>query len=317
MINAFGSLAWNLSPMLPTLFAIIFGLVIFYLYYTRVGQVGAWERARGQGRRTASWARRISAGFQRNNQAQARFEEEFRAVIGVSSRSYLSRSLLYGALMAMLLYLLTGSLVLTVGLGLGTAYWRQSRAGGKLTRAASQALDSELIFYARHIGRSLERSASLQESLYDLVRSDPETPLKRSLRRALASTRTLEIGLRAEAEFATQQAVREFFEILAEGATSVQRGAITRAALDRYIDLNTRRRTVFQKALTMTAQARSTRTIMLFTIPVMYMISVLRAGGDVLFHSLGGNIITAFVLLCIFGAIYVSNLVLARALRGF
>ena len=317
MINSLGGLAWSLSGSLPLLIVLAFSLLAFYFYYTRVGQVTAWERARGQGRRTASWARRISASFVRNDQAKARFEEEFLAVMGVSSRSYLTRSLLYGLLVAMLLFVLTGSFVLTIGLGLGATYWRQSRAGGKLLKAANQALDTELLFYARHIGRSLERAVSLQESLYDLVRTDPETALKRSIRRALSSTRTLEIGLRAEAEYASQQAIREFFEILAEGATSVQRGAITRAALDRYVDLNTRRRTVFQKALTMTGQARSTRSIMLITIPIMYTISIVRSGTDLLFHTLGGNVITAFVLLCVFGALFLSNLVLSRAVKGF
>jgi hypothetical protein len=303
--------------LIPILTTFCLALFAFLLYVTQIGRTSAWARARGREREPAAWAKRISANLNSNPEERERFEEEFKAIVGRPSRQYMNRGLVITGLLTLLIWFLTNSPVLTPTIGLGFFYWWRNRAYGKLEKARNSALDNELLPYARHISRSLERSISLRDALADLIRSDPETPLKRSIRRALSSTRTLEAGLRAEAAFAGQMAIREFFEILAEGATSVQRSSVTHQALDRYIELNTRRRTVFQKALQTTAQARSTRTLLLGIIPIMYTISTLRTGSDLMWHSVGGNVVTLMVVMTLVSAFVFSNFMIKNILKDF
>lgn len=313
-----GRLAYSYGDLIPILITFCLALFAFLLYVTQVGRTTAWARARGRERETAAWAKRISASFgQSNPELRARFEEEFKAIVGQPSRDYLTRGALIAAGLFALMWILTNSPVLTPSIGLGFFWWWRGRAYGKLEKARNNALDNELLPYARHVSRALERSIALRDALADLIRTEPETTLKRSIRRAISSTRTLEAGLRAEAAFTNQMSIREFFEILAEGAASVQRSAVIHQALDRYIELNTRRRTVFQKALQTTAQARSTRTMLLAIIPIMYMISTLRTGSDLMWHSIGGNVVTLMVIMTLVAAFILSDLLISNILKDF
>lgn len=317
MTMLLGQLAYNYSGLIPILVTFCLAMAALILYIAQIGRTSAWAKAKGRDRPTGALAKRISSGLSAKPELRERAEEEFRAIIGQPSRSYRYRGLAISVIILLLVWLLTNSPVLTVALSLGFFAWYRGRASNKIGKARNGALDNELIPYAKHISRSLERSITLRDSLADLIRSDPDTSLKRSIRRALSSTRTLEAGLRAEAAFTDQTAVREFFEILAEGATSVQRSGVTHQALDRYIDLNNRRRTVFLKALQTTAQARSTRTLLLGIIPVMYIISTLRSGTDLMWHSVGGNVVTFLVIMTLAAAFLFSNIMISGIIKDF
>jgi hypothetical protein len=72
----------------------------------------------------------------------------------------------------------------------------------------------ELAAYVRYISRTLARGEDLRETLEDLVRSDPETPLKTALSHILTHPVSLEAGLTRESEDSAAPYERELFEIL-------------------------------------------------------------------------------------------------------
>ena len=313
-----GNLAFSLSDRLPLIIMAGMILALTYFYLTFAGQTIGYQRAQRSNRRAGRKAQTSKLTFaSRGLEERARDEEEFRVINHMSSRQYTQRTILITGGVALVIFLFSFSPVFTFFVGAYTYYWYHGRASGRVRKAREASLRDELLPYAHYISRTLERNNNLYEALGDLVRSDPQTPLKTAIRRALASTRTLEAGLRAEEAYAGQKAVREFFEILAEGASSSAKVASTRAALERYHELNLRVRTVYQKALMVTSQARGTRMFLTGLIPFFYAISLVRVGPDLMFHSLGGNIITFFAGGAIAVAYAISNRSINGVLKGF
>jgi hypothetical protein len=307
-----GSLAFSLSDRLPVLILIGMALALAYFYLSFGGQTIGFQRAHRGIRPGRKNQTSILSFVSRDLEEKARDEEEFRVVNGMSTRRHSQRTMLIAGGVALLTFVFSSSIVVTVFAGVYAYAWYHGRASARVRKAREKSLRDELLPFAHYISRALERNGNMYEALGDLVRSDPATPLKAAIRRALASTRTLEAGLRAEEAYAGQKAVREFFEILSEGASANAKVATTRAALERYYELNLRVRTVYQKALQATSQARSTRIFMTGLIPFFYLISLVRTGPDLMFHSLGGNIIT----FCAFAAISIAFLLSNRSING-
>ena len=308
-----GNLAFSLSDRLSTIILIGMTLALAYFYLSFSGQTIGYQRAhRGKGRADRKNQTSKLSFASRGLEEKARDEEEFRIVNGMSSRKYGQRTALITGGATLLAYLFSSSIAVTFFVGIYTYSWYHGRGSARVRKAREKSLRDELLPFAHYISRGMERNGNMSEALGDLVRTDPPTPLKSALKRALASTQTLEAGLRAEEAYAGQKAVREFFEILAEGASANAKVATTRAALERYYELNLRVRTIYQKALTITSQARNTRTFMTGLIPFFYVISLVQAGPNLLFHTMGGNIIT----FAAFGTITVAYLFSNRSING-
>ena len=319
-MSQLGSLAYIFGPRMPLI--IIFGVVLALIYFGVAfsGQTAGYARAsrkRALGVRGGSKRKSMFSFASRGLEEKARENEEFATVMRTSPSQYNRRTLLYLLLTAGVTFIVTESIVLMISVGVVTYTWHHGRAAGRIRKEREKALRDELLPFARYISRTLERSSNMYEALGDLARTDPVTPLVASIKRALSSTQTLEAGLRAEESYATQKVVREFFEILAEGASSTSRMATTMAALNRYYELNLRVRTVYQKALQITSQARSTRMFLTGLIPFFYILAILRVGPDLMFHTFGGNVITALSVGAIAIAYLLSNRSINGVLKGF
>jgi len=314
-----GTFAFAYSGMLTILIGLGITLTLSYFYIAYTSATASHRRIERANPLTIGTPKRksIFSRMARSAEATNRDEEEFMAIMKMSSQQYGRRTIMITAVTAIFIFIGSQSFVLTIFVALYTAYWYHGRGAGKVRSAREDSFRTELLPYARYISRTLRHQSSIHEALSDLVRSDPETPLKASLKRALSSTRTLEAGLRQEAEFANQRAVKEFLQILAEGASSTQKTSTTQGALDRFFELNLRARTVYQRALQVTAQARGTRMFLTGLIPFFYVVSLLRVGPDLLFHTTGGDVITFIACGSIAIAYLISNRFINNVLKGF
>jgi len=318
---------WNGSLTMLVLVGFVLTLVLFYLSY--VGQTpGDLRAARGRrliGAGRPSPKKNLAASFERGLEEKMREEAEFKLITGKSIKTYQTRALLLGAAAgaATILFTYGGdsdsiffrfSPILTLFAFGGTYFWYRGHGFGLVKKVQANALRNELLPFAKYINKQLKLQQRLMDILGELVRSEPETPLKASLKRAMSSTKTLAAGLRQEADYTplNQKAQREFFEILAEGASTSQKSETTQQSLDRYYELNLRRRTVAQRAAQVTSQAKGTRIFFSALIPLFYFMSLGRSGADLMFRSLGGDIIT--LVGC--GAIAVAFLVSNRSING-
>ena len=255
--------------------------------------------------------------FARSRRARARDTEEFVAVVGTTRLFYLIRTVMISGAAALVLYLMTGSFVPAFWAAYFTGNYLHGRVAGKLTAARNAALDHELLRYAPHISSMLGSGMPLGQSLASIARSDPETPVKRSIKRALAPGRYLPAALTEEAEAAHQEAIRDFFDLLAEGASSTQREGTAKAALLRYTELNLKKRTGFRRTLGLTAQIRGTRNFLLLLIPAMYTVTLLNVGPELMFKTTVGEVLTFIIFGSIALAIYLSNFVIRLSMKGF
>jgi hypothetical protein len=318
---------WNGSLTLLVLAGFVLTLVLFYLSY--VGQTpGDMRAAKSRGLMRLGQPlpkKNLANSFDRGLEEKSREEAEFKLITGKNIKTYQTQALLLGAADAAVTIFLTYggdsnnmifhfSPVLTLFAFGGGYYWYRGRGFGMVRKVRENALRNELLPFAKYINKDLRQQRRLMDILGDLVRSDPETPLKASIKRAMSSTKTLEAGLRQEADYTplNQKAQREFFEILAEGSSTSQKSETTQQSLDRYYELNLRRRTVAQRAAQVTSQAKGTRIFFSALIPVFYFVSLSRVGPDTMFRSLGGDIIT--FIGC--GAIAVAFLVSNRSING-
>ena len=314
-----GSFAFSFSGLLTLLIGLGMVLTLLFFYIAYASATTSHRRTERVNPLTTGAPKRKSlfSRVARSAEETSRDEEEFIVIMKMTSQQYGRRTIFITAGAAAFAFVWSQSFVLTIFVALYTAYWYHGRGAGKVRSAREDSFRTELLPYARYISRTLRHQSNIHEALSDLIRSDPETPLKASLKRALSSTRTLEAGLRQEAEFANQRAVKEFLQILAEGASSTQKTSTTQGALDRFFELNLRARTVYQRALQVTAQARGTRMFLTGLIPFFYVVSLLRVGPDLLFHTTGGDIITFIACGSIAIAYLISNRFINNVLKGF
>lgn len=267
----------------------------------------------GMGRRTGTLAARLV-----RSQARKRAnEQEYEAVMKMTSRAAFYRTLLFMGAGGAFGYLALGSWGLAMLLTFGSFFLRAQNARNKIERARNASLAEELLPAATEISNSLLQGLSLPEALNARVRGAEPTPFTRSLRRALSSANGLEAGLRIEQELAYNDVVREFFEILADGATTTRRKATTAQVLLDFVNANRRVQEAWKKALSFTSQARAARDLMLALIPGTLFISGLKLGLDVLFRSNGGNVTILIIGGLMLMAYIFTNGVINRSMKEF
>jgi Flp pilus assembly protein TadB len=305
----------GLEPFLPFLLALAVLLVILLSGSSLLA--GLPTRRSKKALAGKSSKSKVKEFFARSRRAGERDSAEFEAVVGMSRGFYRIRTALIAGAAAVVFYLLTGSFVPAFWAFYFMANFLHGRVAGKLTASRNAALDHELLRYAPHISRMLESGMPLGQSLASIARPDPETPVKRAIKRALAPGRHMPAALAEEAEFAHQEAIRDFFDLLAEGSSSVQRQATTKAALERYTELNLKKRTGFRRTLAMTGQIRSTRNFLLLLIPGMYVVTLLNIGPETMFGTTVGEILTFVIFGAIALAVYLSNFVIRLSMKGY
>lgn len=243
--------------------------------------------------------------------------EEFQAAVGQTRSRYTLITLMVTGIIALLVFVFLGSWSLTLISG-GVFYrWWMGRANGKVSALRSGLSGEEMLPAARQLSGSLNSGMSLAQSLADLLRGGQDSGLKRSVRRALADSRGLEEGLREEEHRAQQDMLREFFEILTDGATAARNATITAETLDKYADINQRRRNRFQLTMRVTAQARGSRSMLLAIVPFMYGLGVMISSSELMLHTLGGNIITLLIVFLLGMATLITNRIINGATKGF
>lgn len=313
--QAIGPILFQANHYINTISLIAAGLCVLSLLAVRMHERQLLRRYQaGMGRRRSSLASRLvrSRARKRVN------EEEFEAIMKMPYRIYFYQTLGTMAIGAAVSYFLLGSWGAALLWSFGAFFWRAQGSRVKVDKARNESIANELMPDAIDISNAMLQGMSLPESVAALVRGiESPSSFKRSLRRALASANGAEAGLRVEQELAYNDIAREFFEILADGASTTRRKSTTADILIQFHDANSRRQQSFGKALTYTAQARGARNMMLALIPATLFISGLRMGLDVLFHTYGGNItilIIGGLLLCAF---ILTNGVINGALKEF
>ena len=303
------------NQYINTISLVAAGLCIFGLLAVRTHERQLLRRYQaGMGRRRSSLASRLV----RSEARKKANEEEFEAVMKMPYRMYFYRTLGYIAGSAAFCHFILGSWGTALLIGFGLFFVRAQAGRVKVEKARNESIANELLPDAIDISNAMMQGLSLPESVAALVRGvDDPSPFKRSLRRALASANGVEAGMRVEQELAHNDIAREFFEILADGASTTRRKSTTAEILIQFHDANSRRQQAFGKALTYTAQARGARNMMLALIPATLFISGLRMGLDQLFQTQGGNIAILLVgglLLCAF---IFTNGVINGSLKDF
>jgi hypothetical protein len=242
-------------------------------------------------------------------------EAEFQAAVGTSKRRYTRRSYLIGGAIGAILFGFLQSPAVGLVAAIITIRVLNGRAKSKLDRYRARVITEEVMPTASSIAGGLASGMSLAQAISDVVRGQGDTAMASSIRRAFTDPRGLEEGLRAEIERAHHDVVREFFEILADGASGARNTAATAATLETFVDLNQRRRSEFQLVQRATAQAKGSRTIIAGIIPFILAGSIAVGGSDTMLHTMGGNA----VILAVFGllglAIGLTNMIIDRAAR--
>jgi hypothetical protein len=273
--------------------------------------------ARRASRRRRQPERRRSLGARRRAQAESTLDAaEFEAAVGVSPSAYRLRTLVMTGVVVALTAFATGSWALMLLGGCALPYWRRGRARSKVQRARDSSLLNELLPAAEQIAYALGNQMQLGEAIRTVSDSSQPTPLQRSLRRALIAT-DLETGLREEMDTTNEEILREFFEILADGASMLQTTIVTRKTLDKFVEVNEHRLDAWQRARAKTARARFTRNSMLVLVPLAVGLTASTVGPATMFGSFGGNAVIMLAGLFIALALAVSNRMLNGVMRGF
>lgn len=208
--------------------------------------------------------------------------------------------------------LLIGSYGVGVGLAIAAFGFLTRRANGMLDKLRSGLLADEVVPAARGLASSIAGGSTLTSAIGDFARGTPETPLRLSLRRAMTDPRGLEDGLRAEASRPEQAATLiEFFELLAEGASTARETATVAEMLERFAEVSQRQRTSYQAAMRATAEARGTRSIVALLVPVGMTVNFFVSGGANVRSPIGNLLVIAAA-----GLLYVSFIVTDRVIRG-
>lgn len=294
------------------------GLIVFLLalyllaprmmFLERIGR-----KRRSEQRRTKEKQR---ASIERN---KAILAEEFVEAVGMPKGRYYRLALMIALIIAALSFAVFQSLALSL-LGAFSFYrFRTGQAMGRLSRLRAGLLADEVLPMSRGISQSLATGQSLSQSLTEATRGDrgKVSPLKAAVRRALADARGLEEGLREEETRANQDLIKEFFEILADGATVARNQAATAETLEKFAEINQRQKTQYQLALRVTGQARGTRTMLVAIIPFVMAGSVLVSGPELMLHSTGGQVVIVLVFMMIQFATGLTNRIISGVIKGF
>ena len=244
-------------------------------------------------------------------------EEEFVASIGIHPREYRRQTIFATFVTAALVIVATGSWAVVIAVLIAIPAQRSGRTVAIIEKARSRAASEDLVPAARSISALIGDGMSLAEAIGEYTRTTEGTTLQASLRAAIASPDSLEIGLRAEANKARFRIVRDFLEILAEGASASTRGAVTAAGIERFAEVSARRQAALRTTLNKTSQARLNRRLVLVMIPLSLMITSFQVGLSTFFGTFGGNLLIFIVSSMIGMAIIVSDRLINRATAQF
>jgi hypothetical protein len=245
------------------------------------------------------------------------YEQEFFIANGTNPRAYILRTRLIALTTSLALFLIIGSWAVSLVVFFALFRFRSGRAESRLEKLRAGLLGEEVIPVAQNISANLTAGMSLTQALGETTRGQGSGGLATAIRRAMSDTRGLEEGMRAEERRAVQETIKEFFEILADGASVARQTAITAETLDKFAEINMRRRTSYQQALRATAQARGTRSLMGLMIPGVMVISILTAGADTMLRTFGGNISVIIVAALLNTAFLITNRQISSVMKGF
>jgi hypothetical protein len=246
---------------------------------------------------------------------------EFILLIGRTPFDFYARASVYAVLFGIVTTMISSG---SWGLGLVAAgcvlVVARMRANHTIEGSKRAILDTELHGISRAIENDLSKGSGglgVAEALRRAI-SGRDTRLTRSLQRALSNSRSTELGLRSEASTADFESVREFMSLLADGcATGTQQNvSVTIMALTRSGQVLAKKRSAFRQASTIISQARGTRSFMLLLMPLVGALTLGKAGDNFLATE-AGNIVVLVAAGLIVAGIYVSDLMLRRALKDF
>lgn len=248
---------------------------------------------------------------------RAIYEQEFFIANGTNPRAYLNRTRLIAIAITLPAYLLTGSWAVALVLFYVTLRFRGGRAATRIEKLRAGLLGDEVIPVAQNIAANLTAGMSLTQALGETNRGQGAGGLAAAIKRAMSDSRGLEEGMREEERRSVQETIKEFFEILADGASVARQTAATAETLEKFAEINMRRRTSYQQALRATAQARGTRSLMGLMIPGVMVISILTAGADTMLRTVGGNATILFVAMLLNAAFIITNRQINSVMKGF
>jgi len=237
--------------------------------------------------------------------------------IGSTPERYQRTSLVFTLLVGLIL----GAVTLSWGAALAGAITvfllRRSRLSGRVEKLRTRVLINEVIPAAQGISGALSAGMSISQALADVGRGSNPTSLQYALRRAMADSRGLEEGLRDERRRNNSDILREFYEILADGASTSRQSAMTAETLDKFADLSMARRSAYQAAIRVTAQARSTRTILTVLVPGVLVFTTLISGNTAILQHTTANVVVLAILGLIGGAYVVTNMFINDVVSGY
>lgn len=301
-------LIWILTQNKNLLFEILSALIVLALFIRWMPQRTSDSRSNRRRRQRAKEDAKIE---------KRRYEEEFLIAVGQPRSRYVFRTLSIAFFLAVIVFIALGSFALAIVVFVGFYRWRMGRAKNRVSQLRSGLLSDEVIPAARAIASALATGMSLSQALADLARDEKnQSPLKRSIRRVLADPRGLEEALRAEEARANIDLVREFFEILTEGAAAARNTSVTANTLDKFAELNQRRQTNYRMAMLVTVQARGTRNMLLWIIPFLYFMGLFVSGSDAMLKTPAGNIITLAIAGSMALSLYITNRIINGAVKG-
>lgn len=310
LVTLLRSFAGPLEPF-KVILVLLFALAVLgFLAITFAPE--RWFRRRDRARRLRS-SEQLSAAELENRLRR----EEFVAALGVTPERFrlVTLVLLLGLAGGLGAFTLSWGIALAAGISVW--YFRQARMRASLERRRSRVLINEVIPTAQGISGALSAGMSLSQALSDISRGGTPSQLQASIRRAMTDSRGLEEGMRAERERTGSDILREFYEILADGASTSRQSAMTAETLDKFADLSMSRRSAYQAALRVTAQARSTRTILTFLVPGVFLMSVASGGSPDLLQKPIANIVVLAALGLIGTAYWITNLFIDDVVKGY
>ena len=292
-------------------------LAVLLALYLLVPRMVFLERVEGVGRKRRGEQREAQrASIERNKVIAA---QEFVDATGVTRGRYLRLAFLIAFAIAAFSFAVFQSPMLSFLAALSFFSFRTAQAAGRMQRLRAGLLTDEVLPMSRAISQSLATGQSLAQALAEAARGDRgETSLlKTAVRRALADVRGLEEGLRDEESRDIQAPIKEFFEILADGASVARNQATTAETLEKFAEINQRQKAQYQLALRATGQARGTRTMLVAIIPFVMAGAILVSGPDLMLHTVGGQIIIGMVFVMVLLATGLTNRIISSVAKGF
>lgn len=312
MLNSLLQLITDAAPLLVAIFVLgIVGIVLTWIVPKE------WTRRRPNSR---SLRERLFGRRKRSAGAvalEAIDREDFIVTMNQTPEAYARVTRVIQLIIVVVGMLLIGAWGATIALLIVATYVRREIPNGRIEKRRNRLLADEVIPTAQAIAGSLSAGMSLSQAMSDVSRAAQPTALQSALRRALSDSRGLEEGLKTEEQRARQDTAREFFEVLADGASVARQTAATAETLDKFAELSMQRRTAFQAAQRATSQARNTRSVLTIMVPGVYVLGLTLGGGDALLKTFLGNVITLLILGFVFLAYSVTNSIIRGVTKGF